>query len=156
MLETVNKCLVSDRCACPHVNQLGNYSTYDWDRWWEGLEKIPISQWYNNSVTHLCSYTDTTISSNSMPWADIATPSADVALLSADVTAPSTNVAALSTDVATPRASRLLHQMASVWVFHDISQCFTSVSCFTSSLVVRDVLRVFMMFHKCFMMFYDV
>ena len=66
----------------------------------------------------------------------------------------STNIATPSADIAMPSAD----VSASVWVFHDVSQCFKSVSwCFTGgSWCFTCVWWCFTIFYKCFMMFYYV
>ena len=57
--------------------------------------------------------------------------SADFAMPSADVTAPL--ISPCRAPMSPSRVPLLLHWMASVWVFHDVSQSFKSVSwCFTS------------------------
>ena len=83
----------------------------------------------SNSVTHLRSYTNTTISENSA-WSP---------------TSPN-------------RAPISSHWMTSVWQFHDVSHCFKSVSwCFTSgSWCFTSGSWCTTMFYICFMMFYYV
>ena len=96
------------------------------------FEKSTRMSIISNSVTHLRSYTNTAI-------ADIARNSARAPMSPHRVLISS-------------------HWMASVRVFHDVSQCFKSVSwCFTSgSWCFNSGSWCFTMFYKCFMMFYYV
>ena len=72
----------------------------------------------SNSVTHRQSYTNTTITGNAAPGADITTPKADIA-------ASSTDIDTLSADIA-ERVLLSSHRMVRVQVFHNVLRCLVS------------------------------
>ena len=96
----------------------------------------------SNSVKHLRSYTNTAI-------ADIAGNSPR-----SRISPPRRLRIERRKPPMSPHLAPISSYQMSVRLFHDVSQCFKSVSwCFTS---VHDVLRCITMFDKCFMMFYYV
>ena len=79
-------------------------------------------------IAHLQSYTSTAIADitrNSLPGTEIAAPSSHIAEPRTDIDTPSAGIATLSTD---GTASSAKYHRIKWWVFHDVSQCFTSIS----------------------------
>ena len=105
----------------------------------------------SNSVTHLQSYSNTTIASNSMLSDDIATPSASIARLSGDIAAPSTGIAASSVDDTALSADIITSNgkcpsvswcfISGLWYFMDVLQVFYDVlSCWTPCWKINSFL----------------